>query len=150
MTLDGGISLEQANVIDNYGRGVTSEEFKALPENEITDDWRTIPDTTLDGAENIAHLDEKGYRYYIPAFMLRLLNSYDPGSMMTIGTLSSLYPKTDSQTYCYSCLTGQQLRAIAEYVKALPSFVELWGEDKRIVERAYRNYWSKYVESNEI
>lgn len=38
--LDSGLSFEQTKVIDNYGRGVSSEQFANLPNKEITDDWR--------------------------------------------------------------------------------------------------------------
>jgi hypothetical protein len=91
VTLDGGISLEQTKVIDNYGRGVNVEEFTALPNNEVTNNWKQIPISQLDEAECLAHFDRKGFKYYIPALMLRLLENYDPESMMTIGTLRSCF-----------------------------------------------------------
>lgn len=146
ITLDGGISLEQTKVIDNYGRGVTDEEFGALPNKEITGNWKEIPISQLDGAECLAHFDRKGFRYYIPALMLRLLENYDPESMMTIGTLRILYPKTETWAYLYSLLTEQQNQAIALYLQALPNLVELdTFEDMKVVERALNNYWSKYL-----
>ena len=43
--LDGGISLNQTKVIDNYGRDCSSEQFAALPMGEVTDDWRKIPNS---------------------------------------------------------------------------------------------------------
>jgi len=145
VTLDGGISLEQTKVIDNYGRDCTNEEFEALPKGEVTDNWRKIPTSTLDEADCLAHFDRKAFKYYIPALMLRLLDNYDPDSMMTIGTLSILYPKTESWKFLYSLLSPQQTKAIADYLQSLPSFVELDGEDKTIVERALRNFWSKFL-----
>jgi len=147
VTLDGGVSLEQTKVIDNYGREVSSKEFNAMPQTEIIDDWASIDSSTLDEAETVAHLDSKGFRYYIPALMLRLLDNYDSGSMMTIATLHSLYPKERSRELRYSQLNESQLRAIAEYMKALPALVDLHGENQTIVERAYRNYWSRYLVS---
>jgi hypothetical protein len=143
--LDGGLSLEQTKVIDNYGRGVTNDEFSALPKKEVTDDWRQIAISRLDEAETLAHLDAKGFAYYIPALLLRLLENYDRSSMMCIGTLSNLYPKTDDHKHLYSHLTEQQNRAIALYLKALSDLVELDTTDKTIVERALRNHWSKYL-----
>lgn len=144
--LDGGISLEQTKVIDNYGRGFTDEEFSALPSKEVTNNWKEIPISQLDEAECLAHFDRKGFKYYIPALMLRLLENYDPTSMMTIGTLSILYPKTETWAYLYSLLTQQQYKAIALYLQALPYLVELDAfEDRKIVERAFNKYWSKYL-----
>ena len=148
--LEGGISLDQTKVIDNYGRGITDEEFGALPDKEITDDWKQIPISELDNAECLAHFDRKGFRYYIPALVLRLLENYDPMSMMTIGTLSILYPKTESWAFLYSLLTEQQNQAIALYLQALPKLVELdTFQDKKVVERALNNYWSKYLSKDQ-
>ena len=145
MTLDGGISIDQSKVIDNYGRGTSPEGFRRLPEKEVTDDWSKIPIAVLDDADCIAHLDEKGLRYYLPALVIRLLDNYDSGSMMTIGTLSSLYPKTESREYNLSELNLGQRRAIAKFLRALPSLVELEGEDRTVVSRAYDRYWSRYL-----
>jgi hypothetical protein len=146
--LDGGISLKQTQVIDNYGRDCTSEQFTALPRSEVTDDWKRIPVSMLDEADSLAHLDDRGVKYYIPALMLRLLDNYDPGSMMTIGTLSILYPRTESGEYVLSLLTDPQKRAIARFMKELPMLVGLEGEDITIVDRAFRNYWSKFLGGN--
>ena len=145
VTLDGGISLEQTKIIDNYGRGVTDEEFTALPKKEVTDNWQEIPIYLLDEAECLPHFDRKGFRYYIPALMLRLLENYDFTSMMTIGTLSILYPKLEGWEYLYSLLNEQQKQAIALYLKALPNLVDLQTENKTVVERAFNKYWSKYM-----
>jgi hypothetical protein len=78
--------------------------------------------------------------------MLRLLDNYDPTSMMSIGTLSILYPKTESWEYLYSRLTKAQMRAIAHFLQSLPALVELDTEDTKRVKRALRNYWAPYSE----
>lgn len=145
VTLDGGLSLEQTKVVDNYGRGVSVEQFTNLPNKEVVNNWKKIPISSLDEAECIAHLDEKGFKYYIPALMLRLLDNYNPISMMTIGTIDILYPKLEGWEYLYRQLTEGQNQAIALYLKSLPDLVELDTEDKTIVERALKKYWSKYL-----
>ena len=65
--LKGGLSLVQTKIIDDYGRHYSPGEFAAVPNNEIIDDWKRIPASILDGAESIAHLDSRGFRYYVPA-----------------------------------------------------------------------------------
>lgn len=145
VALDGGISLEQTKVIDNYGISVTTKEFSALPNKEVTNNWKEIPASRLDEAECIAHLDNKGFKYYIPALMLRLLDSYNSTCMMSIGTISSLYPRKKEKEYFYSELNEQQKQAIALYLKALPNLINLDTEDKKIVERAFNKYWSKFL-----
>ena len=148
VALDGGVSLDQSKVIDSYGEGVTEEEFNKIPKKEVTNDWRKIPFYILDEADCIAHLDAKGFKYYIPALMKRLVENYDPSSMMSIGTLSVLYPKKANYNYSserYSLLSKKQCVAIAHYLKELPNLVCLEAEDLKCVQRAFNNHWSKYV-----
>lgn len=146
VTLDGGVSLEQTKIIDNFFEGIGESEFNNIPKTEIIGNWKNIPKVLLDEAECIAHLDSKGFKYYIPALMLRLIENYNPGSMMSIGTLGSLYPKKDHFQHhmrLYSMLNDKQSKAIALFLKFLPDLVELYSEDKKVVERAFNNYWSK-------
>lgn len=147
VSLGNGTSLRQAQVIDNYGEGVTDEEFKRLTLNEITNDWSKIPFEELE-LNCVAHLDAEGYRYYIPAFMLSVLNHYESSSMRVIGTLSSLYPKEEMWFYHmerYSLLNQEQREAIAKYISVLPALVALERDDLVIVERAFKNYWAQYL-----
>jgi hypothetical protein len=99
----------------------------------------------------IAHLDALGFRYYIPALMLSVLERYDSSSMRVIGTISGLYPKKDEWAYHmhrYSLLSPDQKTAIARFVAALPQLVDLGFEDQKIVPRALRNYWGVYLQTN--
>lgn len=149
VTLGDGISILQSEVIDGYGEGYTDEEFDALPKREITNDWRALTLSDLDRCQ-VAHLDDKGFRYYIPALMCSLLKSYDI-SMRVIGTLSSLYPKNEPgglKEYIlarYEILDTPQRQAIALFLQNLPQIVELDTSDQRIIERALRNYWKNHL-----
>ena len=147
--LEGGVSLCQAGVMDDYGRGVTDEEFRSLTIGEVTDDWSSLPLATLDQYPFLAFVDAKGFRYYIPAFMLSVLTRYDSASMRVIGTLTALYPKKGSHwDYCmerYSLLTREQCSAIAGFLSDLPTLVELIPQHQKTVERALRNYWHEYL-----
>ncbi|HEX8833098.1 MAG TPA: DUF6714 family protein [Abditibacteriaceae bacterium] len=147
--LDGGISLRQAQSIDNYGEGVTKEEFAALPQQDIIDDWTALTAELLDEYCIIPHFDEKGFRYYIPAYIISVLHEYDSRSERVSSTLSCLYPKkSDSWEYHmrrYSLLNVQQRSAIAHFLQAFPNIVVLDYEDTKVVERAMRNFWHQYV-----
>jgi hypothetical protein len=146
--LDGGISLRQAEVIDNYGRDVTDKEFAALPQWDITDDWMLLSTEILDSYCYIPYFDAKGFRYYIPAYILSVLNSYHSFACAS-STLSALYPKKDNlwdyHMQLYSLLNTQQCSAIAHFLEALPNIVRLDYEDNKVVERALRNFWHKYL-----
>jgi hypothetical protein len=149
VVLGDGVSLRQSIVIDNYGEGYTDAEFDQIKRNEVTNDWTQIPKSELMDAENIAHFDAGGFRYYIPALMLSLIEKYDSGSMRIIGTLGSLYPTTDRSWFHYmdkySLLTYEQKQTIANFLIALPDLVTLHTDDKTMVERAIRNYWSEFL-----
>jgi hypothetical protein len=143
--LGGGISLRQAEVLDNRGSRLSDAEFAALPGQEVTDDWPAVPAEELD-SEYIAHLDAEGLRYYLPAFMLRLLDDYvDGGEMWTIGTTRALDQRDRHPFGFLELLTPRQRRAIALYVRALPELVELDAEDGKALARAFRDVWAPYL-----
>jgi hypothetical protein len=148
-----GISLRQAQEIDRYRQTLSDKEFDELPLQEITDDWKRIPLAELE-LDCVAHLDAEGYRYYIPAFLKSVLKNYDPSSMRVIGTLMSLYPKTDAWAYHmnqYDALNQEQCETLAKFLTFLPDMVPLDGEYRTMVSRALRNYWRRfYVEIHGI
>ncbi|HXO88320.1 MAG TPA: DUF6714 family protein [Candidatus Acidoferrales bacterium] len=61
---------------------------------------------TLDELERdcTAHLDALGFRYYIQALMLSVLDRYEPSSMRVIGTLAGLYPKKGDSWEHHTCI----------------------------------------------
>jgi ribosomal protein S16 len=96
----------------------------------------------------VAHLDAAGFRYYIPAYMLSIIDAYEPSSMRVIGTLGALYPKKDRWQHHmdrYSLLNEAQRGAIASFLDALPDLVDLDHDDAKIVPRALRNYWHQFL-----
>jgi hypothetical protein len=151
VTLGRGISLRQAQLADGFQDTVRNAHFASPAHQEITDDWSRVP---LDELERdcIAHLDALGFRYYIPALMLSVLNHYESSSMRVIGTLTGLYPKKDDSweydMHRYSLLNLVQKTAIARFLAATPKLVELNSEDQKVVERALRNYWGEYLQAN--
>jgi hypothetical protein len=144
VTLGQGLSLREAQRADGFQKDV--------PEGRgIIHDSSQVP---LDHLERdcTAHLDAIGFRYYIPALMLSVLDHYESASMRVIGTLSGLYPKKDSaweyHINRYSLLNDAQKSAIAHFLSELPKLVDLDSEHQKIVPRALRNYWSKYLQTN--
>jgi hypothetical protein len=148
VTLGQGISLRQARFADRF-----QDVPPHLRMGEIIDDWSLIQMDELDSeSDGIAHLDAFGFRYYIPALMLSVLNHYESSSMRVIGTLSGLYPKKDNSweyhVHRYSLLNPAQKTAIARFLAALPKLVELDFEDQKIVPRSLRNYWGEYLQTD--
>ena len=148
-----GCSLRSAEEASHWGKKGANEDILLYPDVEIKNNWSALSVETLDRYPYLAHMDAEGLRYYIPAFMLSLLAETVPGDMRFICTLSALYPKRDgSADYTigrYALLTQEQRCAIACYLKALPSLVEIDAEDQTIIERALRNYWHEYLPRRE-
>ena len=144
-----GVSLAQAQAINRRDGALTDDAFRALPQSENTERWEALSLSELD-RDCIAHLDAEGFRYYIPAFILSLLETYDPSSMRVIGTLSALYPKQSSWDYHmqqYSALNEAQRVAIATFLSKLPAMIELEPEELKQVQRGLRNYWHEFVDA---
>jgi len=151
VTLGQGISLRKAQFVGG-SRDAARNAHSASPAfGEITDDWSRVPLDELE-SDCIEHLDALGFRYYIPALMLSVLNHYESASMRVIGTLAGLYPrKGDSWEYHmhrYSLLGAVQKTAIARFLAALPKLVALDSEGQKAVERGLRNYWGEYSQTN--
>ena len=151
VTLGQGISLRKAQFADGSRDAARNANSASPAHGEITDDWSRVPLDELE-SESIAHLDALGFRYYIPALMLSVLDHYESSRMRVIGTLTGLYPKKDSgweyHMHRYSLLNPVQKTAIARFLAALPKLVELDFEDQKIVPRALRNYWGEYLQTN--
>lgn len=137
-----GISLRQAEAIDRR-QAMTGAVFDGLSPREVTDDWAAVPSDELD-RDNIAHLDADGLRYYLPAFMLRLLGpDVDTSDMASIGTIFALDQRERHPPDFLELLSPEQRRTLARYVVGLPSLVELDHEDRTRLSRAFRDVWSR-------
>jgi len=151
VTLGQGIILRKAQFADGSRDAARNANSASPAHGEITDDWSRVPLDELE-SESIAHLDALGFRYYIPALMLSVLDHYESSRMRVIGTLTGLYPKKDSgweyHMHRYSLLNPVQKTAIARFLAALPKLVELDFEDQKIVPRALHNYWGEYLQTN--
>ena len=145
--LGSGVSLRQAQVIDDFRRGVSLEEFEALPRSEVTDDWSAVPENEL-MRDCVAHLDPDGLRYYLPALMIWLFDHYDGIDMTSIGTIMALAPAREfagSYRDIYDSFSVEQRAAIASYVEALPRLVNLDDEDAARVARSLDRYWAQFL-----
>lgn len=141
--LGDGISFVMAELIDDW-KAPALADWRG-PERE--EDWASLSADRLERADNIAHLDAEGLRYYLPALLLHLLDHYDPGEMWTIGTIAALDQRDRHPAGFLDLLTPTQRRAIAVYVQALPGLVELDFEDAPRIERAFRDVWSHEIEA---
>jgi hypothetical protein len=154
--LGSGVSLGQAEAIDRLIFPIKTPDFDLLPLAEVSDDWAQVPEEEL-RRDNIAHMDGEALRYYLPAFMLWLLDHYDDqdlifddgASMAVIGTIGAIAsPAEFAQSHDAifdRWFTDEQRRAIAAFVAALPALVHLRHEDEMFVSSALDRYWSRFL-----
>jgi hypothetical protein len=143
--LEDGLSIRQGEVCDNYGEGVSDEEFHAIPLGEITDDWTALPLQELEQYPYLAYLDAKGFRYYIPAFLLSLLDNAQCGSMRVISTLMSLTPDSCTWSPNMDLLNDEQRSAIAVFLSEIQHLPQLDSSDQIMISDALEQYWSQFL-----
>lgn len=146
--LGDGLSLGEAEAASDLYRTISPEQSKERRSSEVKDDWAAVPQSELE-RDDIALLDPRGLRYYLPALMLSLLDHYDRSEMWCIGTIAALDQRDPHPIGFMSLLSAEQKRAIALYVKALPELVRLDAEDTEILIGAFRDVWAVELASDE-
>ena len=95
--LDGGVSLRQALLLDDW-EDENSPRMRDAYQEDVTHDWRAIPELDLDECFNsfsvFTYLDDKGWQYYLPAALRRSLK--DAESRCEFYTRISLLPGKQS------------------------------------------------------
>jgi hypothetical protein len=153
VTLGQGISIRQGEICDNYGkdkngREVSPAKFASIPLAEITDDWTALPLAELELYPYLPYLDALGYRYYIPAFLLSLLENSQSGSMRVIATLSSVCPTRELWRHHmsqYELLDDAQRSAIATFLYHFMDNPQLDQGDQNHILNALQDYWRQYL-----
>ncbi len=152
VTLGKGVSLRQAQAQEKYGAGLTDAEYEVLPEAEVTDNWSLVPEDELRRG-CVEFLDDAGLRYYLPAFLLRMLDHYGEDLIVDssgpdIGTIAAIAPYDQFRKSGYAVFDGwtpEQRAAIAVYAEALPRLVDLYHEEATRVDRAIGDYWGHFL-----
>lgn len=75
VTREDGVTLHEADVIDDYG----SDEQRAAARQLDTDrHWSEVEDALIDTLPSaFSFLDDRGFRYYLPAYMCSALRNFD-------------------------------------------------------------------------
>jgi hypothetical protein len=142
VTLGRGASLRQAQFADGLRDAAWNAHSASPAHGEIIGDWSRVPLDELE-SDCMAHLDALGFRYYIPALMLSVLNHYESSSMRAIGTITGLYPKKDNSweyhMHRYSLPQPCAEDSHRTISCGAPKLVVLDFENQKIVLRALRN-----------
>lgn len=149
---EGGTALHEAEAIDDWK---SPEEQRAARHLDLEVRWQGVPDDDIFACcSALSFMNEKGFRYYIPAFMIYglrhwgddwngILNSceyhllYDyPKSLRKSepAAIASKYQFTDAQS-----------KAVARFLRFIIDFDEIAG-DRATVEAVER--WEQYAKVN--
>ena len=121
---ENGITLHQAIAIDDWK---TPEEQLAARRFDIDQDWQDVPNDAIVACESaLSFLDAKGFRYYLPAFMVCGLRKWDTDAGRIVDTCEyhllhesqkSLRQSEPSSIAAKCGFTDAQCRAIAHFLR---------------------------------
>jgi hypothetical protein len=141
VTRDGGVSWSETLVIDNYG---TDEERAAARARDTDTCWTELVDdpnwVLHDGLGGFSFVDAIGFRYYLPAAMIRSVESGDDhGSLCFHLTLPPPGDKFhDWKMGKWSRIDRKQRLAVRRFIRYMeatdPHFGACWRE-------AFESYW---------
>jgi len=116
-----GVSLHEAQVLDDYGG---PEERAQARAKDIDKTWKDVPEKDISSTDAVlSFLDAKGFRYYIPAYMVWYLRNIDSRgceccNSNTFGsvTFHLTYKVEENKDRKFQLLTVEQSRAIAHFL----------------------------------
>lgn len=132
------LTLHQAEAWDSYERVDQRKDHRGR--------WQDLPDAHLDACSNaLAHLDEQGIPYYLPAIMSHFLRHRGEGSWLHESLLYALEPSggglRDYQRRRFGRLTHAQRAAVLvflEHVEVEEKVLDSW---RRVVEGGDDREW---------
>ncbi|GLS27229.1 DUF6714 family protein [Marinibactrum halimedae] len=134
-----GIGVFEANAIDDF----SSEEIKGSQrEKDVRDNWKLIPDDVIDEHyHSLSFMDDDGFRFAIPSFMIFSLKYFDSSASAAIDATIFTLAKTRD----WGFLSAEQKRVIASFLK----YIVIEAEnhvDTFQASLAYENIWAEYDE----
>ncbi len=141
-----GVSLHEADVIDDYG---SNEERAAARLLDPEERWQDVPEIEIARHHSrISFLDAEGFCYYAPAYMLWALKYHKtPGSASDfVFHAFNPRPNTDLHKYKmdrFALFTMKQSQAICGFFQ----FIKEYGEDsfdKDDATEALTGYWGQF------
>ncbi|QZZ21630.1 hypothetical protein J5X98_03990 [Leptothermofonsia sichuanensis E412] len=138
-----GVTLHEARVIDDWG----GEEERAAARSLDTDQrWQDVPIEWIKQLwDAFSFLDGKGWRYYLPVWMLHALRCPHTTSAGDSVVYSCLLPEEpelrEDMLSRFSVLTLEQSRAVCQFLR----FNVAYGEsDEWAAQKALDAYWGQF------
>ena len=144
---DDGVTLHEAEVIDDYG---SDEERAAARRLDPDRHWQDVPDATLARYSGFSFLDPRGYRYYLPAYMRWILkhptassDSNSPDSLLHSLTRT---PGIEEWTLSrWSMLNDDQAAVVCRFLRFLVAYSNDYGPEHR-AQLALDDYWGRFCD----
>jgi hypothetical protein len=124
VTLDGGISVHQADVIDGYG---DEKAFTAARLRDPETRWKDIADSKIKRFnQSMTFLDPRGFLFYLPAYIIHALDHFNPvdGHLDADGVLFATSDRSGYHHDNISILNPAQKQATAVFLKLCSLYAE--------------------------
>lgn len=140
VTLDGGTSLFDAEMIDDYGCDSSrNDPIRHLPYTT----WEALPGVLLDSFRPTSFFDARGVRFHLPAYMARAVEDGD--DIVVQWVTPSKGELADWWAEKFSLITPEQGRAIIDFLEFVQRYCEwTFYEDTRVAAA----YWRARVEGS--
>jgi hypothetical protein len=130
---EGGITIHEADAIDAYG---CYEDPAIARERDDETFWQYVPGDKIEKlSEVFPFLDDKGFRFYIPAYMKWTLENLRSGGNSCGSTVYSLSANNKKKFVIFN---AAQSAAILDFLTFMATY-EDDGDAKKAIER----YWGK-------
>jgi hypothetical protein len=146
---DGGVSLHEADVIDDYGS--IHQRYKAR-KLDTESRWQDVPASDIEHFNWIfPFLDAKGGLYYLPAYMSWSLRNYRTSDSWSHSFLIYHLESHNRSDYSieFELLNPAQKRAIAHFLQFAAEYQEEWDElnpfDEEVAQSALNSYWNQFA-----
>ncbi|MCP5522321.1 MAG: hypothetical protein H7A46_12315 [Verrucomicrobiales bacterium] len=117
VTLEDGVSLREADVIDDYG---TREQRQAARAQDEHRDWRNIPEAAIARYYwCLSFFDAKGMRFHLPAYMCFALRRYSDSASASID--STIYALGTRDDDLNRLLTTEQRSVVRQFLEFMAS-----------------------------
>lgn len=136
--LDGGVTLAQARLMDQFGRGDVASAMASAG----LSDWTAVSDDEISDSPVLSFLDAKGLRFHLPAFMSWTLRNYDrSGSGSVTFTIYAFLRPPDDEVF--NLLDKAQRGVICQFLRF---FAQVWeyGDAHSAQIALSRRGWDRY------
>lgn len=155
VTRGDGVTLHEADVIDDYG---SDQERLAARQLDTDQHWSEVPDALIARMPHaLSFLDESGFRYYLPAYLSWTLRSYDSTDSASLSALlfdlarpsEPSTPEREATVRArFRLLTAAQSQVVCRVLR----FLAVYGYscvDVKLVQAALDQYWGDFCRAPE-